>query len=78
MGFFGRDDPEPVEEDPLERMTPAGLPVVAEGRLEELASGGLLTNTLSVNEFALLSELGPKPVAPPLEPPTQVLDLNDR
>jgi uncharacterized protein YbjQ (UPF0145 family) len=37
--------------------------VAAEGRLQELAAGELFSSTLSVNELALLSDLGPQPIA---------------
>jgi uncharacterized protein YbjQ (UPF0145 family) len=51
MGFFGGSG---GGED---------LPDEAETRLTELAGGGIFTSTLGVGEFALLSALGPAPVA---------------
>src|SRR6202020_3407082 len=40
-----------------------GVPLAAEGRLAELGAGGLFSSTLSVREFALLTDLGPQPLA---------------
>lgn len=63
MGFFGSDDDGSGEADPLDRPTASGVPVGAADRLTELRTSGLFSSTLSANEFALLSELGPQPVA---------------
>jgi Putative heavy-metal-binding len=65
MGFFaraGQRDGEPSAE--LARIEGGGIPSRAEERLRELRKGGsLFTSGLSVNEFALLSRLGPQPLA---------------
>lgn len=65
MGFFGRDEDE--ERDPAEspgRIESGGIPANAEERLRALAAdGSLFTSGLSVNEFALLDRMGPRPLA---------------
>ncbi len=58
MGFFGRDD---GDSDAGDRLGAGQVPLEAEGRLSELGAD-LFSSTLSVNEFALLSELGPRPI----------------
>ncbi len=59
MGFLARPEGGPGDRDPPGRP----VPVAAEERLAELAAGDFFSSTLSVNEFALLSELGPEPIA---------------
>lgn len=60
MGFFNQGR----EEDPgTEPVNAQGVPTAAEQRLAEIAGGEFFTSTLSVEEFALLSLLGPTPVA---------------
>ncbi len=79
MGFFrsaGRSDGEPErgddapegdradQADALARIEAGGIPLSAERRLKALGSdGSLFTSGLSVNEFSLLSALGPRPLA---------------
>lgn len=65
MGFF-RDGgpPDPVQAEALAAIEAGGIPPHARERLSELATeGSLFTSGLSVNEFALLDSLGPKPLA---------------
>jgi uncharacterized protein YbjQ (UPF0145 family) len=58
--FFGRGG----QYDPAELSSGSdGVPTAAEQRLAELTSGELFTSTLGVGEFALLSMLGPTPIA---------------
>jgi len=65
VGFLGRaggDDSESRES--LERIESGGIPGAAQARLESLrGDGSLFTSGLSVNEFALLRQLGPQPLA---------------
>ncbi len=85
MGFFGRDvEDDGAHSESLARIEAGGIPPKAQERLQRLASdGSLFTSALSVNEFALLNRLGPRPLAqvmgasvirtgwqylPPLEP----------
>ena len=79
MGFFrsaGRSDGEPERDDDapeghgaeqadaLARIEAGGIPLSAERRLKALGTdGSLFTSGLSVNEFSLLSALGPRPLA---------------
>jgi len=65
LGFFNREDGEDREQDEaLKRIERGGIPLAAEQRLRELAGeGAMFTCALSVKEFALLSEMGPQPVA---------------
>jgi uncharacterized protein YbjQ (UPF0145 family) len=60
VGFF---EPDEDEADPAHRIESCGIPVDAEARLQDLAVGSLFTSGLSVNEFALLTRLGPRPLA---------------
>ena len=63
MGFFGRDE-DSEQSEVLARIEAGGIPPRAEERLRALGSGSrLFTSALSVNEFALLDQLGPRPVA---------------
>ncbi len=60
MGFFDRSG----ESEPAQGPDDAqGVPSAAEQRLAELTGGEFFTSTLGVGEFALLSMLGPKPLA---------------
>ena len=65
MGFFNRQDDEDGEQArSRERVESGGIPLAAERRLQELgAPGAMFTSGLSVNEFALLRRMGPRPVA---------------
>jgi uncharacterized protein YbjQ (UPF0145 family) len=79
MGFFrsaGRSDGEPGRgdgapegdhaggADALARIEAGSIPLSAERRLKALGTdGSLFTSGLSVNEFSLLSALGPRPLA---------------
>jgi hypothetical protein len=63
MGFFdgaSGGDREPVDAGALEF---TGVPQVAADRLQALESHGMFSGTLSANEFALLTDLGPQPLA---------------
>jgi hypothetical protein len=65
MGFF-RDggEPDPAQAEALAAIEAGGIPPRARGRLGALAAeGSLFTSGLSVNEFALLKLLGPRPLA---------------
>jgi uncharacterized protein YbjQ (UPF0145 family) len=63
MGFFSRGKDEDGAEA-LARIEAGGIPPGAEERLRALGTeGSLFTSGLSVNEFALLSKLGPEPLA---------------
>src|SRR5690348_7520941 len=65
MGFF-RDDgkPDPAQAEALAAIEAGGIPPQARRRLGALAAdGSLFTSGLSVNEFALLDRMGPKPLA---------------
>ena len=67
MGFFGRnaDDEAPDEQrESLARIAEGGIPASAEARLRALGGdGSMFTSGLSVKEFALLDQLGPRPLA---------------
>jgi uncharacterized protein YbjQ (UPF0145 family) len=64
MGFFGRGEAEDSEQaESLKRIERGGIPIAAEERLRGLGMGRLFTSGLSVNEFALLDRMGPRPVA---------------
>src|SRR6202042_2688784 len=65
MGFFRNDgEPDPVQAEALAAIEAGGIPPRARERLSGLAAdGSLFTSGLSVNEFALLDRLGPKPLA---------------
>lgn len=65
MSFFGREDEADAgEADSLARIEAGGIPSRAEERLRALAGPeSLFTSGLSVNEFALLHKMGPKPLA---------------
>jgi uncharacterized protein YbjQ (UPF0145 family) len=65
MAFFGRGDGRAEADDgSLARIEDGGIPRSAEERLQALAAGGsFFTSGLSVNEFALLDRLGPRPLA---------------
>ena len=59
MGFFGRAEGTPGDSGP-----PGDpIPLAAQQRLTDFDTGELFSSTLSVNEFALLTELGPQPIA---------------
>lgn len=64
MGFLRGSDDEGPETEELARIEGGGIPTRAEQRLRELAGeGALFTSGLSVNEFALLQRMGPRPLA---------------
>jgi uncharacterized protein YbjQ (UPF0145 family) len=65
MGFFGREDEvDAGQAESLARIEAGGIPARAEERLRALTEpGSLFTSGLSVNEFALLNRMGPKPLA---------------
>jgi uncharacterized protein YbjQ (UPF0145 family) len=66
MGFFARGGGEDGGErsDELARIEAGGIPSRAEARLKALRrDGSLFTSGLSVNEFALLRQMGPQPLA---------------
>ncbi len=65
MSFFGREDEADAgQADSLARIEAGGIPSRAEERLRALAGpDSLFTSGLSVNEFALLHRMGPKPLA---------------
>jgi uncharacterized protein YbjQ (UPF0145 family) len=67
VSFFDPPDDEdasPEEQESRQRIEAGGIPVEAERRLRSLVAwGGSFTSTLSVGEFALLSKLGPAPLA---------------
>jgi uncharacterized protein YbjQ (UPF0145 family) len=61
VSFFRGPDGEPPEGrelSSLRRVEAGGIPLSAEDRLRELTGGAPFTSTLSVNEFALMNELG--------------------
>ena len=64
MGFFARaGEQDDGQSEELARIEAGGIPARAEARLKILGTGGsLFTSGLSVNEFALLDRLGPKPL----------------
>ena len=65
MGFFRRDgDRDRERAASLARIEAGGIPPLAAERLRTLSTEGtLFTSGLSVNEFALLGRLGPRPLA---------------
>jgi uncharacterized protein YbjQ (UPF0145 family) len=63
MGFFDRGEGDPGGGDRVERFGARGFPAAAEGRLSALGTEGLFSSTLSAREFALLTDLGPQPLA---------------
>jgi uncharacterized protein YbjQ (UPF0145 family) len=64
MGFFGRGEDEGERHEALPRIERGGIPQRAEERLRGLGTeGSLFTSGLSVNEFALLDQMGPRPLA---------------
>lgn len=65
MGFFAREEDDvDARSESVERIEAGGIPSGARQRLEGLArDGSMFTSGLSVNEFALLHSLGPKPLA---------------
>lgn len=62
MGFL-RGDEDEEQDGELARIEAGGIPSGAEARLRDLRGGGLFTSGLSVNEFALLGRMGPRPLA---------------
>ena len=62
MGFFDRGGGD-SDDDSAGPLAAHGVPQAAEGRLAELGAGGLFSSTLSAREFALLTDLGPQPLA---------------
>jgi uncharacterized protein YbjQ (UPF0145 family) len=65
MAFFKRNSAEDADgEESQARVEAGGIPASAEARLNALATdGSLFTSGLSVNEFALLEQMGPQPLA---------------
>ena len=65
VGFFKHGaDGDPERAESMERIQDGGIPPRAAARLRALAAdGSLFTSGLSVNEFALLDRLGPRPLA---------------
>jgi uncharacterized protein YbjQ (UPF0145 family) len=66
MGFFDGEDDHDEDADAeqsLEQVEAGGIPTAAQARLREMRGEGMFTSTLGVAEFALLTELGPRPVA---------------
>jgi hypothetical protein len=65
MGFFSRSGDEDAERaQSLARVQDGGIPSAAQARLRALGTdGAVFTSGLSVNEFALLDRLGPRPLA---------------
>jgi hypothetical protein len=65
VGFFRRPkDQDSEQAASLSRIAEGGIPPGAEARLKALAAeGSLFTSGLSVNEFALLDRMGPRPLA---------------
>jgi uncharacterized protein YbjQ (UPF0145 family) len=65
VGFPGSGKDEDSERrESLERIERGGIPASAQARLRALGGdGSLFTSGLSVNEFALLHRLGPRPLA---------------
>jgi uncharacterized protein YbjQ (UPF0145 family) len=60
MGFFGRDNN--ADTGIGDRLKSGYVPAEADARLSGLGAD-LFSSTLSVNEFALLTEMGPQPLA---------------
>jgi uncharacterized protein YbjQ (UPF0145 family) len=65
VAFFRRNEAEDADNaESQARIEAGGIPVGAEARLNVLATdGSLFTSGLSVNEFALLEQMGPRPLA---------------
>lgn len=65
MGFFGREDEgDAGQTESLAGIEAGGIPTQARERLQALSKPGApFTSGLSVNEFALLNRMGPKPLA---------------
>jgi len=64
MGFFKRTEGDDEQREALARIESGGIPASAEERLRALGTGeAMFTSGLSVNEFALLHRLGPRPLA---------------
>ena len=65
MGFFtGGGEGYAEQAESLARIEAGGIPSGAQARLKALGTeGSLFTSGLSVNEFALLEQLGPQPLA---------------
>ena len=66
MGFFDGEGDHDQQADPdqsLQRVQDGGIPESADARLRELRGEDMFTSTLGVAEFALLTELGPRPIA---------------
>jgi uncharacterized protein YbjQ (UPF0145 family) len=65
MGFLQRDpEPDPEEAEALARLEAGGITPKAQERLTALSvDGAMFTSGLSVKEFALLHQLGPRPLA---------------
>ena len=65
MAFFRRNEAEDADgAESRARIEAGGIPASAEARLNVLATdGSLFTSGLSVNEFALLEQMGPRPLA---------------
>src|ERR1700733_11363939 len=65
MAFFKRSQAEDADgAESRTRVEAGGIPAGAEARLNALATdGALFTSGLSVNEFALLEQMGPQPLA---------------
>jgi uncharacterized protein YbjQ (UPF0145 family) len=62
VGFFSKESGS-AGGDAEDWIAAEGLPPMGEARLAELNASDLFTSTLTANEFALLSELGPRPLA---------------
>jgi uncharacterized protein YbjQ (UPF0145 family) len=64
MGFFARGERDDEQAEETARIGAGKIPRRAEERLRMLGrEGSLFTSGLSVNEFALLDRLGPRPLA---------------
>jgi uncharacterized protein YbjQ (UPF0145 family) len=63
MGFFDRGGGDPRGGDNSGPLGSTEVPQIAGDRLEALGSQGMFSSTLSASEFALLSDLGPRPLA---------------
>jgi hypothetical protein len=60
VGFFDQSQ----DDELLQRIESGGIPAASERRLQGLAGeGALFASALSVNEFALLDRIGPRPLA---------------
>jgi uncharacterized protein YbjQ (UPF0145 family) len=63
-GGEGEPPDDAAKDDSLARVQAGGIPLSAERRLQALGKdGALFTSGLSVNEFALLGAVGPRPLA---------------